>query len=95
GESGRFDGGRVRVFVLAAGSAGSAESAGWGGSAGSAGSAGDAAHAARPSLERVARRARQALGGRSVLALTRRDHAALVVPASFGRFADPERIAAT
>ncbi len=74
-ESGRFESGLLRVYVL------------------SSGSPAPRGGPADESLERAARRARQALGGRGVLALARRDHAAVVVPSSIGRFADTDRIA--
>lgn len=76
-ESGRFESGLVRVVVLT--DADVRAPAPRGGA--------DGRH------ERAARRARRALGGRGVLALARRDHAALVVPSSSGRFADTDRVA--
>ncbi|SIO29949.1 DNA-binding transcriptional regulator, PucR family [Agromyces cerinus subsp. cerinus] len=74
-ESGRFESGLLRAYVLSPGAPASSRGP-----------------AAEP-LERAARRARQALGGRGVLALARRDHAVVVVPSATGRFTDTDRIA--
>jgi hypothetical protein len=74
-ESGRFENGLLRVYVLTTETQTSTGGA------------------ADEEFERAARRARRALGGRGVLALARRDHAAIVVPSSTGRFADTDRIA--
>ena len=75
-ESGRFESGLLRVYVLTTDEL-----------------PGSRAAPADDSVERWARKARRALGGRGVLTLARRDHAAVVVPSSTGRFADTDRIA--
>ncbi|MET4156873.1 PucR family transcriptional regulator [Agromyces sp. PvR057] len=76
-ESGRFESGPLRVHVLTTVGAPTVHGG----------------PAADELLDRAARKARQALGGRGVLVLARRDHAALVVPSSTGRFADTDRVA--
>lgn len=75
-ESGRFESGLLRVYVLTARQPPTQRGG-----------------PADESLERGARSARRALGGRGVLAFARRDHSAVVVPSSTGRFADTDRIA--